>query len=85
MRIAIFIALLRSALISASHDHLVQRIFDDALSVGLLQLRNQRPGGLLLNHGVHRDPLAIGQRRDGRILQRGQKTENTGQIWLCAR
>src|SRR5271169_33770 len=63
-----------------SHDHLIQRIFDDALSIGLLQLRNQRPGGALLDDRIHRDPLAIGQWRDGRILQRRQESENRRQV-----
>ena len=38
---------------------------------------------MLLDHRVHRDPLAIGQRRNRRIFQRRQKTENGGQVRLA--
>ena len=57
---------------SASHDHLVQRIFDNALGVRCLQPRNDLPGRRLFNNGVHRDPGVIAQRGHGRLLQSRQ-------------
>src|SRR5262245_7592932 len=46
------------------HD-LVQRVFDDPLAPGRLQLRDQVAHRPLLDDRVHRHPVFVAERRDG--------------------
>src|SRR5450759_3781715 len=51
-----------------SHDDLVQRIFDDALRSRALQQGNQVANRSLVDNRVHRDPVGVAERGDGRAL-----------------
>ncbi len=56
-----------------SQDDLVERILDDPLGARRLQARDQVAHGALLDDRVHRHPLVVAQRGDGRPLQRRQQ------------
>ena len=54
---------------SSQHD-LVEGIFDDPLGARGLEPRNQVADRPLLDDRIHRHPLVVAQRRDGRPLER---------------
>ena len=48
--------------IHALSHHLVERVLDDALGAGGLELRHDTPGTALLDHGVQGHPAVVGKR-----------------------
>ena len=54
-------------------DDLVDRVLDDAPRAGGFQLRNDGADDRFVDDRVDVDPVGIGERRDGRLLQRRQQ------------
>ena len=63
----------RQSLIRKLQHDLIQRIFYNALRPSGFETGNDLTHRLLFDDGIDRDPFAIGQRRNGRILQRRQQ------------
>ena len=58
----------------------VQRVLDDPMAPGRPQPRHELPDGPLLEHGRHRHPVGVAQRRDGRALERRQQREDRVEV-----